>query len=52
MTLREIKQCAYLQFNVIFTNQDAQDVIDTKPDWIGQETVLEAVSDYLEAFGK
>lgn len=52
MTLREIKQAAYLNHNVIFTDADAQDVIDTKPEWMGEETVCEAVADYLEAFGK
>lgn len=51
MTLREIKQAAYLNHNVIFTDEDAQDVIDTKPEWIGHETPAEAVADYLEAFG-
>ena len=52
MTLREIKQCAYLNHNVIFTDADAQDVLDTKPTWIGEETAADAVADYLEAFGK
>lgn len=52
MTLREIKQAAYLNHNVIFTDADAQDVIDTKPEWAGDETPAEAVADYLEAFGK
>jgi hypothetical protein len=52
MTLREIKQAAYLNHNVIFTDKDAQDVIDTKPEWIGEETAADAVADYLDAFGK
>jgi hypothetical protein len=34
-----------------FTLEDAQDVIDTKPSWHhGEETVREAVEDYIEAF--
>jgi hypothetical protein len=34
-----------------FTLEDAQDVIDTKPSWYtGEETVREAVEDYIEAF--
>ena len=35
-----------------FTLEDAQDVIDTKPSWyLGEETVEEAVADYIDAFG-
>ena len=53
MNLRDIKQCAYIEHNVIFTDDDAQDVIDTAPEWIvGKESVSEAVADYLQAFGK
>jgi len=38
---------------LIFTVEDAQDVIDTKPQWYkGTETAQEAVDDYLEAYGK
>lgn len=34
-----------------FTLEDAQDVIDTKPTWYhGEETVEEAVADYIDAF--
>lgn len=35
-----------------FTLEDAQDVIDTKPNWYhGEETEAEAVADYIDAFG-
>lgn len=35
-----------------FTLEDAQDVLDTKPTWYhGEETVEEAVADYIDAFG-
>lgn len=35
-----------------FTLEDAQDVIDTKPSWARwDETVEEAVADYINAFG-
>ena len=35
-----------------FTLADAQDVIDTKPSWEKwEETVEEAVADYIDAFG-
>jgi hypothetical protein len=50
MTLKEIIECAY-QLGYNFTEADAQDVIDTKPEWAGAETPAEAVADYLEAFG-
>jgi hypothetical protein len=35
-----------------FTEEDAQDVIDTKPSWYhGEETEAEAVEDYINAYG-
>jgi hypothetical protein len=35
-----------------FTLRDAQDVIDTKPNWFYDvETEAEAVQDYIDAFG-
>jgi hypothetical protein len=35
-----------------FTLKDAQDVIDTKPNWFyDAETEAEAVQDYIDAFG-
>jgi hypothetical protein len=35
-----------------FTLEDAQDVIDTKPNWFYDvETEAEAVQDYIDAFG-
>jgi len=35
-----------------FTLEDAQDVIDTKPNWFYDvETESEAVADYIDAFG-
>ena len=35
-----------------FTVEDAQDVIDTKPNWFYDvETEAEAVQDYIDAFG-
>lgn len=35
-----------------FTEEDAQDVIDTKPEWYhGEETEAEAVEDYINAYG-
>ena len=35
-----------------FTIEDAQDVIDTKPNWFYDvETEAEAVQDYIDAFG-
>ena len=38
---------------LVFTVEDAQDVIDTKPNWyLGTETAQEAVDDYLECYGK
>jgi len=50
MKLEEIIECAY-QLGYNFTWEDAQDVIDTKPTWAGEETTQEAVADYLNAFG-
>ena len=37
-----------------FTLEDAQDVIDTKPNWfydVETEAEAEAVQDYIDAFG-
>jgi precorrin-4 methylase len=35
-----------------FTIEDAQNVIDTKPQWFtDEETEAEAVADYIDAFG-
>lgn len=51
MTLADIIQCAYYHHNATFTEADAQDVIDTKPEWAGYETVEQAVADYINAFG-
>ena len=35
-----------------FTLEDAQDVIDTKPNWFREtETEASAVQDYINAFG-
>ena len=35
-----------------FTLEDAQDVIDTKPNWFHEtETEASAVQDYINAFG-
>lgn len=40
------------KLNRDFTEEDAQDVIDTKPSWYhGVETEAEAVADYIDAFG-
>jgi len=37
---------------LVFTVEDAQDVLNTKPEWyIGTETAQEAVDDYIESFG-
>lgn len=36
-----------------FTEEDAQDVIDTKPSWAEfDETEAEALEDYINAFGR
>ena len=38
-------------YNVEFTLEDAQDVLDTKPNWYhGKESIQEAVADYIDAF--
>ena len=35
-----------------FSLADAQDVLDTKPEWyLGKETEAEAVADYIDAYG-
>ena len=39
-------------YNMVFTLADAQDVLNTKPEWYhGEETVEEAVADYIDAYG-
>ncbi len=50
MTTKDIIKAAY-QLGYHFTEHDAQDVIDTKPEWAGEETPTEAVQDYVNAFG-
>ena len=50
MTTQDIIKCA-AEMGYQFTEEDAQDVIDTKPVWAGVETVRDAVRDYLDAFG-
>ena len=45
-----IKEAGKLGYQ--FTLTDAQDVIDTKPNWFYDiETEAEAVQDYINAFG-
>jgi hypothetical protein len=51
MTLQEIKDYA-ASIGLVFTDRDAQLVIDTKPDWCDiEETVQEAVNDFISAYG-
>lgn len=51
MTIQTIKDCAEA-LGYSFDDEDAQDVLDTRPYWFsGQETVEQAVQDYLDAFG-
>jgi hypothetical protein len=51
MTLQEIKDYA-ASIGLVFTDRDAQLVIDTKPDWCDiEETVQEAVDDFISAYG-
>jgi hypothetical protein len=51
MTPNEIIKVAYA-LGYTFTLEDAQDVIDSRPSWsTTNETPLEAVQDYLNAFG-
>jgi hypothetical protein len=50
-TIQEIIDYAST-LGLVFTIEDAQDVLDTKPEWyIGTETAQEAVDDYIEAYG-
>ncbi len=45
--IEEAKKLGY-----VFTIEDAQDVIDTKPSWFTEnETEAQAVADYINAFG-
>jgi hypothetical protein len=51
MTLQEIKDYA-ATLDLVFSDWDAQDVLDTKPLWYTEhEIVKEAVDDYINAFG-
>lgn len=51
MTPNEIIEVAY-GLGYTFTLEDAQDVIDSRPLWsTTNESPLEAVQDYLNAFG-
>jgi hypothetical protein len=51
MTVQDIKTYAE-SLGYSFSDEDAQDVIDSRPSWFtGQETVEQAVQDYLDAFG-
>jgi len=51
MTLQEIKDYAST-LSLVFSDEDAQDVLDTKPLWYtDHETVKDAVDDYINAFG-
>ncbi len=51
MNLNKIIEEAY-KLGYTFTLEDAQNVIDTKPEWFhGEETEAEAVADYIDAYG-
>jgi hypothetical protein len=51
MTLQEIKDYA-ASIGITFTDEDAQQVIDTKPEWDNSvETAQEAVDDFIAAYG-
>lgn len=50
LNLQEIKDYAST-LDLVFSDEDAQDVLDTQSIWYGSETVKEAVDDYINAFG-
>jgi hypothetical protein len=51
MNLNKIIEEAY-KLGYTFTLEDAQAVIDTKPEWFHEEeTEAEAVADYIDAYG-
>jgi len=51
LTLQEIKDYA-ASIGITFTDEDAQQVIDTKPEWDNSvETAQEAVDDFIAAYG-
>jgi hypothetical protein len=51
LTLQEIKDYA-ASIGLTFTDEDAQQVIDTKPEWDNSvETAQEAVDDFIAAYG-
>jgi hypothetical protein len=50
MTTQEIIKCAS-ELGYTFDEATAQDVLNTKPSWFTEEeTVLQAVNDYLDAY--
>jgi hypothetical protein len=49
-SLEQIQDCA-LNLGYTFSDQDAQDLKDTASDWWGEETVEEAINDYINAYG-
>lgn len=49
-TLAQIQECA-LNLGYTFSDQDAQDLKDTACAWWGEETVEEAITDYINAYG-